>query len=71
MTAIKHHWLVHQLDATFVLNVKQHILPPILFRPIYKLLRELAVDDVERQNSTLQPYGDVILMAKWRESRCL
>jgi hypothetical protein len=54
-----------------VLNMRQHVLPPKLFRLRYKLLRELSVDDVEKQNSTLQPYGDVVLMAKWRELQCL
>jgi hypothetical protein len=71
MMAIEHHWLIHQLDAILVLNVRQHVLPPILFRLLYKLLRELPIDDMEKQNSTLQPYGNVVLMAKWRELRCL
>jgi hypothetical protein len=69
MMAIERHWLVHQLDATLVLNVRQHVLPPILFWLQYKLLRELPINDVE--NNTLQPYGNVVLMAKWRESQCL
>jgi hypothetical protein len=43
----------------------EDVLPPILFWLRYKLLRELPVDDVG--NSTLQPYGNVVLMAKWRE----
>jgi hypothetical protein len=48
MTVIERHWLVHQLDATLVLNMRQHILPPILFWLRYKLLRELPVDNVEK-----------------------
>jgi hypothetical protein len=48
MTAIERHWLVHQLDATLVLNMRQHILPPILFQLQYKLLRELPINDVEK-----------------------
>jgi hypothetical protein len=32
MTAIECHWLVRQLVATLVLNVRQNALPPILFR---------------------------------------
>ncbi len=69
MTAIERPWLVHQLEATLVLNVWQHVMPPILFRLQYKLLRELPVEDMG--NSTLQPYGDVVLMAKWRELQYL
>jgi hypothetical protein len=69
MMAIECYWLVHQLDATLVLNTRQNVLPPILFRLQYKLLRELPIDDVEKQNSTLQLYGNVVLMAKWRELR--
>ncbi len=62
MTAIEHHWLVHHLDATLVLNVRQHVLPSILFQLKYKLLRELPIDNVG--NSTLQLYGNVVLMTK-------
>jgi hypothetical protein len=39
------------------------IFPRILFRLQYKLLRELPIDTVVKQNSTLQLYGDVVLMA--------
>ncbi len=38
-------------------------LPPNIFRLQYKLLRELPIDIVVRQNSTLQLYGDVVLLA--------
>jgi hypothetical protein len=39
------------------------IFPRILFRLQYKLLRELTVNIMVKQNSTLQLYGDVVLMA--------
>jgi hypothetical protein len=40
------------------------IFPRTLFRLQYKLLRELIVNIVVKQNSTLPLYGDVVLMAK-------
>jgi hypothetical protein len=46
-----------------VLNVRQYDLSPIEFQLQYKLLRELTNDVVEKQNSILQPCGDVVLMA--------
>ncbi len=38
-------------------------LPPNIVPAQYKLLRELPVNTVVKQNSTLQLYGDVVLMA--------
>jgi hypothetical protein len=45
-----------------VAESKEIIFPQILFLLQYKLLRELPVDIVVKQNSTLQLYGNVVLM---------
>jgi hypothetical protein len=44
-------------------NDQDKLHPRTLFRLQYKLLRELIVDIVVKQNSTLPLYGDVVLMA--------
>ncbi len=63
MTAIERHWLVFQLVVLLVEDMRELVLPLILFQLQQQLLRELLVNIVEKQNSILQPYGDVMLMA--------
>jgi hypothetical protein len=63
MNSIENRWLVRLLVVILVLNVRQYDLSPIEFQLQYKLLRELTNDVVEKQNSILQPCGDVVLMA--------
>jgi hypothetical protein len=49
--------------------MRELVLPITLFLLQLKLQRELPVDNVEKQNSILLPYGGVVLMANYRESR--
>jgi hypothetical protein len=63
MTVIERHWLVCQLVFPLVKDMRELFLPLILFQLQQQLLRELPVNIVEKQNSILQPYGDVMLMA--------
>jgi hypothetical protein len=44
-------------------DMRELVLPIILFLLQLKLQRELPVDNVEKQNSILLPYGGVVLMA--------
>jgi hypothetical protein len=43
--------------------MRELVLPIPLFLLQLKLQRELSVDNVEKQNSNLLPYGGVMLMA--------
>jgi hypothetical protein len=63
MTVIEHHWSVFQLVVLLVEYMRELILPITLFLLQLKLQRELTVDNVEKQNSILLPYGGVVLMA--------
>ena len=63
MTAIERHWLVFQLVVLLVEDMRELVLPLILFQLQQQLLRELPINIVEKQNSILQPYGNVMLMA--------
>jgi hypothetical protein len=63
LTVIEHHWLVCQLVVLLVEDMREIFLPITLLLLQLKLQRELPVDNVEKQNSILLPYGRVVLMA--------
>jgi hypothetical protein len=59
--------LVFQVVILLVKDMRELVLPITLFLLQLKLQRELPVDNVEKQNSILLPYGGVVLMANWRK----
>jgi hypothetical protein len=63
LTVIECHWSVCQLVLLLVEDMRELVLPITLFLLQLKLQRELPVDNVEKQNSILLPYGSVVLMA--------
>ncbi len=60
---IEPHWLVLELVILLVKDMRELVLPITLFLLQLKLQRELPIDNVEKQNSILLPYGGVVLMA--------
>ena len=50
--------------SPLVKEMRESMYPAILFQTKIQLLRELNVD-VEKQNNIHQPFGAVVLMAKW------
>jgi hypothetical protein len=57
------HWSVRHLVVLLVEDMRELVLPITLFLLQLKLQRELPIDNVEKQNSILLPYGGVVLMA--------